>query len=351
MEAKNVLLIQTAFIGDVVLTTPMIAAFKKNFPLHKLSVLVKPEAKSILMNNPAIHEIIIIDKKNKHRGFIGMRNIINDIRKRKFDVLLSPHKSHRTSLLAMRSGIPMRIGYKQAGFSRIAYHKRLDRENNMHEIKRLLSFLDRSLGCDSSQFSCQLNIFTTSDSQKNAKRILRDLDCISPILIAPSSVWATKRWTAFGFANLCRLLIKKYNKKILLVGSHTDSEIADDVLYLIRKFQTERNSRMVHNICGKTNLPELYDIMQTSSFIVSNDSAPVHFACAARLPVIAIFGATSPSLGYGPITKNSIIAQLENLGCRPCGTHGSHQCPQKHFRCMKDISADMVMEKIEKVYF
>ena len=88
--------------------------------------------------------------------------------------------------------------------------------------------------------------------------------------------------------------------------------------------------------------------MEKSLLLVSNDSAPVHFGCAARLPVTAIFGPTTPAQGYAPIAPRTAVSQHTHLGCRPCGTHGAKRCPLGHFRCMDDLSAQDVMIAVER---
>ncbi len=351
---RNALLIQTAFIGDVVLTTPMIAAFRKTFPDARLTVMVKPEARSILQNNPAVDELLVIDKKGAHRGLFGMLRMIRQIRAAKFDLLLSPHKSHRTGFLALASGIPHRVGYANAGLARPAYHRRLHRPENQPEIERLLLFLEQAApGCDpglAERASRQLEIHVDDQAKNDARTLLARLDAVRPILIGPSSVWPTKRWTPWGFAELIVKLAERYHKPVLLIGSKADREIADETLRFLKLSHPDWERRgKVHNICGETSLPGLYALMEKSLLLVSNDSAPVHFGCAAQIPVVAIFGPTVPALGYAPIAKRSDVAQLEELECRPCGTHGAKQCPLEHFRCMKDLSADQILEVVERV--
>lgn len=348
-EVKNALLIQTAFIGDVVLTTPMIAAFKRYRPEAKLTVMVKPEAVSLLRNNPHVDDLLIIDKKGKHQGAAGMFRMIGEIRSRNFDLLLSPHKSHRTGFLAMFSKIPRRFGYRDAGWARFAYTKHLTRPMDLPEIERLLQFLEDALGENTQLFPRDLELYVNDEAREQARDILSQLDASHPVLVAPSSVWPTKRWTPWNFAELIGLLLERYKKPVLLVGSPGDREVADRVLEFLKLAHPDWPDRRVHNICGKTSLPALYALMEKSLLLVSNDSAPVHFGCAAKIPVVAIFGPTVPALGYAPIAPRTAVAELADLGCRPCGLHGAKRCPQSHFRCMKDLTPAMVMDVVEKV--
>ncbi|MBX7057222.1 MAG: glycosyltransferase family 9 protein [Leptospirales bacterium] len=350
MNVTNALLIQTAFIGDVVLTTPMIACFKRFFPEAKLSVLVKPEAAAILRRNPHVDALLILDKAGEHRGIAGMRSAMRMIRQANFDVVLSPHRSHRTSLLVARSGAPLRVGYLEAGFSKLAYNRRLPRKQGQAEIVRLLDFLAEALEIPGArQFSTELEVHVDEAAQRGARELLRRLDLKTPALIAPSSVWETKRWTPWGFAHLIRLIVERLRKPVLLVGSKQDRAIAELCIDQLRLSHPDWIGRKVFNVCGETSLPELSALMRESAFLVSNDSAPVHFGCAARIPTLAIFGPTTPALGYAPLREHSGVVELAGLACRPCGTHGARRCPQRHFRCMKDLDAETVFTRLQAV--
>ena len=346
-ENQNILLIQTAFIGDVVLTTPMIRALRRCKPGARITVMVKPEARAFVESLEEVDEVLVIDKKKAHRG-LGMLKLISDIRRRKFRILLSPHQSHRTSLIAWLSGIPTRFGYKSAGFS-LAYHHRLTRPMALPEIHRLLRFLKDSICPDVDMSDDVPHLEETEAGRAEAQQLLSDLNIRKPILLGCSSVWATKRWTAHGFAELARDLVQKYKEDVILIGSPDDSPVAEQILRLAREVMGADGIRRLHNGCGKTSLPGLFSLMKRSHFLVSNDSAPVHFGCAAGIPVVAIFGPTVPSLGYAPIAPSTIVAELEGLYCRPCGTHGSHTCPEGHFRCMRELTPALVEEKILEV--
>ncbi|MCB1174017.1 MAG: lipopolysaccharide heptosyltransferase II [Leptospiraceae bacterium] len=350
MPGRKILLIQTAFIGDVVLTTPAIRAIKHHFPDDELSVLIKPESLGILANHPDLHQVLVIDKKGRHKGPRGMAHLIRQIREQRFDLLLSPHQSHRSALIAWRSKIPMRIGYKGSGFARLAWKRQLIRDPGKAEIERLLDFVDQALGTNSASLSRQPELHIDPGEQQKVRALCTELGVHRPVLIAPSSVWATKRWTTGGFAELCRLITSELRQPVLLIGSPSDEAIAANIILLLEKLYPPAVRAMVHNICGRTSLAGLYALMQSSSMLISNDSAPVHFGCAAGIPVVAIFGATTPSLGYAPITANSRIAERTDLACRPCGTHGAERCPRKHFECMRGLEAESVMQAVRDLW-
>ncbi len=348
-DPRNVLLIQTAFLGDVILTTPMITAFKQFFPAARLSVLVTPAAAPLLRNNPAVDDVLVIDKKGEHRGLLGMNRLIRQIRRAHFDVLLSVHQSHRTGYIAWRSKIPIRVGYDSAGLRGLAYTQLLRRPMDRPEIRRLLQFLRDAAGQPERALSEDLILYETPAGQNQAADLLREFGQTRPILVAPSSVWATKRWTTWGFAELCGELVRRYRTPVLLIGSPGDGAIAAEVRRLAAEFFPDSVARKIHTVCGRTDLAGLYSLMLQSRVLISNDSSPVHVGCAARLPVVCIMGPTTPALGYAPIAPRTIVAGLADLDCRPCGTHGAHRCPLGHFRCMKDLSAGAVLDAVKKV--
>ena len=318
--------------------------------------MVNPSAVDLVNNNPAIHEVLVLDKKGAHKSLRGMKSIIQTVRHKNFDIMLSPHLSHRTSLLAAFSRIPIRFGYENAGFARLAYTQKLTRPMELPELRRLLRFLDDALPDPDDPkghyktHKEQLLLYETEESRQEISNLMSELlNPRKPVLIAPSSVWPTKRWTPRGFAELAGLLYRQYKTTILLVGSPGDREVAELVLRYAREILPENVSEKIVNICGKTSLKGLYSLLKRSRLLVSNDSGPVHFGCAAEIPVVAVFGPTVKELGYAPIAKGTLVVEKPDLDCRPCGTHGAKRCPLGHFRCMKDLSAGEVMAAVRKV--
>jgi heptosyltransferase II len=398
--SMRILLVQTAFLGDVILTTPLISAIKAYLPQSELSIVVKSEAKAILKDNPDIKEIFIMNKtapgssKSGKKGgknrFQELKNLADEIQSRNFDILLSVHKSHRTGLLAAMSRIPLRIGFSDSGFAGSAYNYRIESFKALTEIERLLYFLYAALPVmhhsqfdislpgthrakkssfiknfskDPQEFrslrfySTQMYLYETPESEAEAEALINLYDLDSPILIGGSSVWPTKRWTEEGFASLILELLKKSRRKIALIGSAADAEISEEIIRLVHQNVSNdpvlksKAESFVINLCGKTGLNGLYSLMKRSHLLISNDSSPVHFACAARIPVISIFGPTVTSHGYAPLTPESRVVEIKGLDCRPCGNHGGMQCPRKHFLCMRLITPAMILKKVEEVTY
>jgi heptosyltransferase-2 len=166
------------------------------------------------------------------------------------------------------------------------------------------------------------------------------------IAIAPGSVWGTKRWPADSYAALARALLEKTSSALVLLGGADEVEATGHIARAL-DFAADR----VLDLGGKTSLAELRAIYPRLSLLVSNDSSAVHYATAFGVRTVAVFGATVPAMGFGPLAEGSLALGVEDLACRPCGAHGPAVCPLGHFRCMRELSVERVLEGCLKGYF
>ena len=139
----NILIIHTAFIGDIVLSTALVSKIKEKYPDSDIYYLTTPLGKEILKNNPKIKEIIVYDKRGKDKGFRAFISFVRKIRKLKIDVCLTPHRYLRSSILSFLSGAKIRIGYDIASLS-FVFNKKIKYDKTKHEVEKLLSFIDDS---------------------------------------------------------------------------------------------------------------------------------------------------------------------------------------------------------------
>ncbi len=335
MKPKRILIIQTAFIGDVILSTPLVKFLRKTLPNSFISFLLIPETKNVLENNPHLNEVLVYDKRKK-RGIGSFLQIRTKIRERRFDLAVIPHRSLRSALLAYLSGIPERIGFDKSAGSFLFTHK-VVYPLNVHEVDRNLALL--------SDFSYHLTdttpeLFPSSGDFSCARKLLfdsgiREEDKI--VGVAPGSVWATKRWLPVRFAEVSQLLMEKAGVKVVFLGSEDDRRLCQGIADMMKDKPAI--------LAGKTDILQSAAIISFCEVILSNDSAPVHIASAMRRPVVAIFGSTIPEFGFAPYGKGHVVIQRK-MDCRPCGIHGREKCPQKHFRCMKDITTEEVFQAI-----
>lgn len=340
MKFKNILVVQTAFPGDIVLTTPLFKALKKMFPESRLSVVTTPQGLELLSDIKEIDSLISYDKRGRERSLFMFLRLIIKLRKEGFDLCVAPHGSSRTALMVYGAGIPVRVGFMDASMSYL-YNRKVHRDPTLHEVERVLSLLDplkiEDKGLDKAPY-----LEISADTWNSAKKIFNDA-VIYPddtvIGIAPGSVWGTKRWTTEGFASLIDRLTDRYDAKIVLLGSPSERETIDEILSLTKHAPLD--------LIGKTTLRELIPVIDRCQLLIGNDSAPGHIASARMVPVVSIFGPTVPSFGYYPYGRDVYIVEKE-LPCRPCHHHGPVKCPEGHFRCMKDITVDDVMVGVEK---
>ncbi len=323
----KILVFQTAFLGDLILTSPLLKSLKKSFKEAEVALVVRKGFESVFNGAWFVDKVISFDKKGVYRF---SRRIGG------YDIAISPHRSHRTSLVLWLSRIKRRIGFDIAGFS-FLYTDRVSyvRKRGVHEVDRNLSLLKPLEGEFNLIYDSSPELPVTDEEVNGG---IKKFSLKTPyVVVAPGSVWATKRWLPEYYSEVCDYL-KGTGFEVVLVGSVSERDVCEAVA----KGMTD-----VKNLCGRTSLREFFAIVKGAELVVSNDSSPVHVAVSVKTPVVEIYGATVPEFGFFPYGKGEIV-ELEGLPCRPCGIHGGNRCPERHFRCMKDLKPEMVIEKIKK---
>jgi len=342
-EGERILIVQTSFLGDVVLTTPLVSEVRHRFPQAMLAILCTPPAEGLLKNNPDLDVIIADDKKGDGWGFTGLWRKAKELRNRGFTMALSPHKSLRSALLLYLAGIPRRIGFRQsAGW--FLYHYRVDRDEKCHDVERNLSIL-KALGIRPDQCQPSFRMEIDSSTQANVEGLFHSLGIERKkdqliIGLNPGSVWPTKRWSAEGYADLMVRLKKKYRCEIILFGSGEDRAIVDRIQGLA--------GQVGQSLVSRTSLLELPYALEWCNVLITNDSLPMHIAVARGVPVVAIFCATTPSLGFYPYSSRAVVVEKE-LSCRPCSSHGGRRCPLATEDCIRLVQPEDVLRGVERL--
>ena len=339
-EPKKVLVIQTAYLGDVVLTIPLFRAVKQRFPGSFLVSLVIPETAQILEGVGVLDEVITYAKKGNQRGLAGFMGLVRLIRSHRFDLCLLPHRSARSALVAFLSRIPRRIGFR-SGLSQLLYTERVTWHRCRHEVERNLELmhsfgqLDKGSG-QNPQLTVDPQTAQAIDLDFGASGILPH----DPIIgIAPGSVWATKRWTPQRYAIVADILMREHQAKVFLLGSSEDEGVVQEIMGYCKGRPIKWVGR---------SLKELVALLSRCHLLVTNDNGAMHVAAALGIPIVAIFGSTTPDLGYGPHSTPARIIE-HSLDCRPCGRHGYQSCPLGHFRCMKEIRPEEVLTAAQEM--
>lgn len=339
-KRTKILVFQTAFLGDLILTIPLIKGIKKVYSHSEIIVMVRGGLAEIIRNMDEVDGVIEYDKTGKDKGIFKMLSFIRMLRREKFDIVFSPHRSLRTSIILFFSKIPQRIGFKESALSFI-YSKTITRETSLHEIEKnllLLKLIDRDF-----RYENATGIMIKNELYEVVKQKLSDYGIFNNdglIAVAPGSHWGTKRWLPERFAEVISRLSEE-GYKIILIGSDEDGEIA-------KKIESCCKNK-VTNLCGKTTILESAALIALSNVLLSNDSAAVHIASFTGTPVAVIYGPTLPSFGFTPYGVNSAIIEYNGLQCRPCSSHGPMECPEGHFKCMRMISTDEVYSAVKKL--
>jgi heptosyltransferase-2 len=338
---EKILVVQTSFLGDTVLTLPLLAEVKRRFPGSKLSLLCTPAGRELLSGYPIVDEIIVDEKKGADRGWKGLWRKAKFLRGQRFTLALCPHKSFRSGLLLFLARIPHRVGFAQSK-SACFFHVRVKRNAERHDVERTLSILEGlGIRTDDCERAPDLPIAPSLTEKVTEQLLAVGVETRKMLVgIHPGSVWATKRWSAEGFSRLIGLLKQKYRCEILLFGGPEDAQVVAQVQSLC--------GGCAVSLVNRISLRELPAALSLCKLLITNDSGPMHVAVARRVPVVAIFCATTPELGFYPYSARAIVVE-KNLPCRPCSSHGSRRCPLGTEDCMRLIRAEDVLLAVERV--
>ena len=326
ISMNNILIIQTAFLGDVVLATGLIEKLQAYYPEAKLDFLVQKGNEALLKDHPKLRQVFIWNKKqNKYKN---LWQLLGQIRERKYDLVINLQRFGSTGLLTALSGAKQTIGFDKNPFSRFftrRYHH--DVTSGQHEIARnhllIASFTD--------ELPAKPCLYPAA----------ADYSKVQPfksqpfICLAPTSVWFTKQYPAEKWVHLLDALPVGYT--VYLLGSPQDKELAEEL-------KKATKNKAVVNLCGQLSLLQSAALMQDAQLNYVNDSGPMHLASALNAPTCAVYCSTVPSFGFGPLADfGRIVQKKESLYCRPCGLHGYQKCPEGHFKCAHDIQTRQLL--------
>jgi heptosyltransferase-2 len=327
---QKILVIQTAFIGDVVLATGLLEKLHAQFPDAELDILVRKGNEALFIWHPFLHEVLVWDKKkNKYRNLF---RVLKTIRQTGYDKVINVQRFAATGLLTALSKGKQTIGFDKNPFSflfsDIIRHEIREKDSMLHEIERnhelIRAFTDGKAAKPKLYPSEADDIAVAKWKQKPF------------ICVAPASVWFTKQFPLEQWVDFLDYLPEKIT--VMIIGAPGDYDICE----LIRR-RTRHN--LTINLAGQLNFLESASLMKEALMNYVNDSAPMHFASAVNAPVTAVYCSTIPAFGFGPLSDNShIIEVTDPLSCRPCGLHGKKECPLGHFNCANQIHYQQLLD-------
>lgn len=346
-KPASILVIQTAFLGDIVLTSGFLRELRKLCPDSRITLLTTPIGAEVLQPNSWNIDFLVYDKKGKQRGFSALMQKLAEVRARKPDLVFCLHRSVRSGVIARWSGAKEIWGFKEAA-ARLFYTHKVSRKDSVYEAEKNRRMLEKYFQCSGAEISPYPELFCTDEEKAIAHGLVGDVEYV---VIAPSSVWATKRWPADRFGTLAAKIEKDFGLPLVIV-SGADREDRNVVNALEQSYIASGGATsMLVNLAGKTSLGVLKAVLARAKFVICNDSAPLHLAIAVGRPGLAIFGPTVKSQGFFPFVADNTWSVVENKGldCRPCGEHGHQRCPKTHFRCMLDLPVSMVFDRVKSL--
>ena len=341
MTLKSNLVIQTAFLGDLILSVPTLRRIKEIYPNDNLIVVCKNGLGDFLLKERIVDEVIEVEKSNSK----SYRDALIEIKKLNIKNIFCLHRSLRSRLFASKIKAERKIGFSSfTGFW--IFDDLVIFRDDFPEVIRQFAVLEtvdaRTFDEINSQDYSYLNnselppvpaFFSFYNKTQNSK------STDNKIAIFPGSVWATKKWTTLGFTELTKLFIEN-NYQVDLLGGSTEKELCEEIA---------DKAKGANVLAGSLSIAETIKILSNYALVVSNDSAPTHMAVYNNTPVITIFGPTTLKQGFRPWSDNSAVVENNTLKCRPCGKHGHNECPLGHHNCMKLIHAHEAFELAQKL--
>ena len=341
----------TAFLGDAVLTLPLLQSLRASYPDAVIHFWVRKGFAQLFTAHPAINAVFEYDKRGDGKGIFSAMHLGTKLAEAKHSVWISAHSSIRSAFLAHKSNAKIRIGYDRPHINSWFYTHTVPRRfTELDEIERLNQLLE-PLALDHKQDWPQ--IFLPSEAETESEALLSPLWKKSedaPILgLHPGSVWATKRWPTSYFAEIGVKALESGACIALFAGPGEEgmaNAVKDTLLAVAGKSAKER----LLDLSGKLSLPLLAACLGRLDCYLTNDSGPMHLAWAQNTPVVALFGPTVRELGFFPKGDSATVVEID-IPCRPCGLHGPSTCPLGHHDCMNKMTPDMVWTQVEKRLF
>jgi ADP-heptose:LPS heptosyltransferase len=326
-QPRSILVIQTAFIGDVILATAVVESLRKKFPHAQIDFLLRKGNESLLAGHPFLRDVIIFDKSKKIRNLIAL---IGKIRNNHYDLLVNIQRFAATGIMTALSGAKMTVGFDKNPMSSFFSKKIRHRVDGPHEVERNHQLIEFLVGKDHSR----PRLYPSPQDYERVNSFAQG----PYITISPASVWFTKQFPAEKWVEFINVVPEEVG--IFLLGAKGDHGLCETLAH-------DATRKNISNLAGELTFLQSAALMRDASMNYANDSAPMHLASAMNAPITAVYCSTVPSFGFGPLSDNSVIVEtIESLTCRPCGLHGLKECPLGHFDCARTIGREQLLASL-----
>lgn len=331
---KSLLIIKLRYIGDVLLSTPLLRALRERFPDARLTMAVNRGTEEVIKWNPDLDEIMVVERD----GLIGQVRLLRELRCRRFDTVIDLTDGDRSAILTRVSGAPVRIGFNEEHRWRGAFYTTIvaSPAGSVHRLERDFAAL-RPLGIESK--ASPLMLQTSAEDEHQAERLLKEVGVMHEdghiptplVLFHPGARYWFKSWPFERFSELADRLTNEYGCLVLIGGGAQDVEIVNAIC--------SRAKSLPIALAGRATLLQFAAVLKRCALFVGNDNGAMHMAAAVGTPVVGLFGPSNP-LEWGPRgPKISVI--YKGLDCRQC-FHPT--CVRGEENCMRRISVDEVLD-------
>ncbi len=336
------LVIQTAFLGDVILTVPLLDLLRREACISRTLVVAAPPGAGFLEEQGVVDRVVTYDKRDRDAGVRGMARVIRELREFAADVALVPHRSFRSAYLAFAARAHRRVGFDVSG-GRWFLSERVPYQTGVHEVERVAA-LAGALDIVLPDGRVPFGLTVPDGGGDDLASALSDRCAgfaTGAVVVAPDSRWATKCWLPDRFSAAAEKLSRELDTAGVVVGSQEDRALGAAV--------SGSMPCDVADLTGRLSLKALLALVSRARVVLSNDSAVTHLAAGLGTPVVSVFGPTVPAQGFAPYADASAVVETP-LECRPCGRHGSDRCPLGTLGCMEGVSVgDVVSCALELV--
>ena len=326
---KKYLVIQTASIGDVILSTAIGEKLKATDKDCQVDYLIKKGNEGVFYGNMDINELFIWDKRQDK--YKNMLRIIFQIREENYDAVINLQRFFSSGIFTIFSGAKKKFGFKKNPLS-LFFSQRFDHEfkKNWHEIDRNHQLIKGI----TDEKSAMPKLYPTK--KEYAK--MSPYKTQAYITITPASLWFTKQYPKEKWLDFINQVDEKTN--IFFLGSGADTNLCQNII-------GESKRKNILNLAGKLSFVESAALMRDALMNYVNDSAAQHMASSVNGKLSSIFCSTVSDFGFGPLSSDSVIIEIkEKLNCRPCGLHGHKSCPEEHFKCALNIDTQDLLNRL-----
>ncbi len=324
-------------MGDLILSTPVLRTLRAAFPDAYLGMAIADEYKPLLQGHPDLNALFLYDKKGEHRSALGTLKFARQIKEHRFDTALILHSTNRAVLTAVLAGIPRRVGYaRRLGWLLTDAVPYIKSEGTVHEIDYNLQLVKR-LGVETADRTTSVALDASAEPAVTQFLAENGLTGKPFAVLHPGASCPSKRWPEERFAQLGDWIVGRYQMPVVVMTGPAERTAGQRVI--------ERMKTPAVSAAGRFNIGELSWLLKKASILISNDSGPVHLACAVGTPVISIFGRWGGGLSparWGPAGPRA-AALHHDIGCRPCL---AHRCTIG-FVCLRAVTVEEAAASVD----